>query len=446
MKMAGKVSLTSSKLHTYIFEMFTYSTVRSASIQSTYVGIVYRIVQLILLVYIVGWELYRNKGYQSFDTVSSVVTTKVKGLGYVAINQTHDRASNRSNPDYYPDLFALKPEVQYKIYDTADYIIPPNEYNSIFIMTNFIETQQSQGFCDEEANKYKAQCETDADCMNLGLFMNSWNGAATGRCVKSSMSHNKKVCEVSAWCPTEHDNERTEDNIIRNTLNFTIFIKNEIEFKKFDKKQRNILPNITNKYISQCAYEDKRDTFCPVFPVEYIMNLAEPDPDERYQMLLKGGVILIEIIWNCDYDFSSSCLPKYHFTRFDYPFKETKTSSGFNFRFANKFRVNNRDYRMLYKAYGLRFIINVSGTAGKFNIIPLMLTIGAGIGLMSISVLVADCVMLHCTKDRKYFAKMKELDVDLGINLKADLLVPKDMEVHKNSIVSNQLHNSVARL
>ena len=259
MKMAGKVSLTSSKLHTYIFEMFTYSTVRSASIQSTYVGIVYRIVQLILLVYIVGWELYRNKGYQSFDTVSSVVTTKVKGLGYVAINQTHDRASNRSNPDYYPDLFALKPEVQYKIYDTADYIIPPNEYNSIFIMTNFIETQQSQGFCDEvshfflnsylnllqnsfinlkkEANKYKAQCETDADCMNLGLFMNSWNGAATGRCVKSSMSHNKKVCEVSAWCPTEHDNERTEDNIIRNTLNFTIFIKNEIEFKKFDKKQ-----------------------------------------------------------------------------------------------------------------------------------------------------------------------------------------------------------------
>lgn len=127
--------------------------------------------------------------------------------------------------------------------------------------------------------------------------------------------------------------------------------------------------------------------------------------------------------------------------------------------------MNNRDYRMLYKAYGLRFIINVSGTAGKFNIIPLMLTIGAGIGLMSnlnfkiskkildfkifsflkgISVLVADCVMLHCTKDRKYFAKMKELDVDL--NLKADLLVPKDMEVRASSIVSSSSQNYVARL
>lgn len=50
----------------------------------------------------------------------------------------------------------------------------------------------------------------------------------------------------------------------------------------------------------------------------------------------------------------------------------------------------------------------MSGTAGKFNIIPLMLTTGAGLGLMSISVIVADCVMLHCTKERKYYQKMKE--------------------------------------
>lgn len=147
--MAFKNLFGSNKLQSYVFDMFTYSTVRSASVQSTYVGIVYRIVQLILLVYIVGWELYRNKGYQSFDTVSSVVTTKVKGLGYVPINQTFNRKKNHSDPNYYQNLFALNPDVQYKIFDTADYIIPPNEYNSIFIMTNFIETQQSQGFCDE---------------------------------------------------------------------------------------------------------------------------------------------------------------------------------------------------------------------------------------------------------------------------------------------------------
>ena len=33
---------------------------------------------------------------------------------------------------------------------------------------------------------------------------------------------------------------------------------------------------------------------------------------------------------------------------------------------------------MLVKAYGLRFIIVVSGNGGKFNFIPLLTTIGAG--------------------------------------------------------------------
>ncbi len=104
-------------------------------------------------------------------------------------------------------------------------------------MTNFIETEQTQGFCDEEVNKFKAVCKNDSDCQDLGLYSNSWNGAPTGKCINSSIVANKRVCEVNAWCPTEHDNARKEDNIIRNTLNFTIFIKNEIEFKKFGMKQ-----------------------------------------------------------------------------------------------------------------------------------------------------------------------------------------------------------------
>ena len=113
----------------------------------------------------------------------------------------------------------------------------------------------------------------------------------------------------------------------------------------------------------------------------------------------------------------SYCLPKYIFRRFDLPFAETSTASGFNFRFAHKYKNNQTEYRVLYKAFGLRVIINVSGTGGRFNIVPLMLTIGAGFGLMSLTVIIADCVMLHCTKDKKIFQKMKELDLkDTSIN------------------------------
>lgn len=125
---------------------------------------------------------------------------------------------------------------------------------------------------------------------------------------------------------------------------------------------------------------------------------------------------MIEITWDCDFDLYSKCFPQYSFKRFDLAFSETNTSSGFNFRYANKYLHNGTEYRILYKAYGIRFIINVSGTGGKFNIIPLMLTIGAGFGLMSISVLIADCVMLNCTKDRKFFQKMKELSIRDGLS------------------------------
>ena len=72
--------------------------------------------------------------------------------------------------------------------------------------------------------------------------------------------------------------------------------------------------------------------------------------------------------------------------------------------------INNTEYRTLYKAYGLRIIITVTGNAGKFSIIPLMITIGAGFGLMGFSVLIADCILLNFTRKKKLFQKLKAID------------------------------------
>ena len=68
-------------------------------------------------------------------------------------------------------------------------------------MTNFIRTDQGQGKCDEEPNKYKAKCESDYDCQKLGPFMSSWNGMPTGKCVNSTFKPTIKVCEIKGWCP-----------------------------------------------------------------------------------------------------------------------------------------------------------------------------------------------------------------------------------------------------
>ena len=59
------------------------------------------------------------KGYQTFDTVSSAVTTKVKGQGFVPVNLKKDVSLNDSDPHYYDRLFSLDVNKKYKILDTA---------------------------------------------------------------------------------------------------------------------------------------------------------------------------------------------------------------------------------------------------------------------------------------------------------------------------------------
>ena len=56
----------------------------------------------------------------------------------------------------------------------------------------------------------------------------------------------------------------------------------------------------------------------------------------------------------------------------------------FGNRFANYFHENGTLYRDLIKAYGIRFVVKVTGKAGKFNIVPLLLNVGSGLGLLAL--------------------------------------------------------------
>jgi len=104
---------------------------------------------------------------------------------------------------------------------------------------------------------------------------------------------------------------------------------------------------MSNKYIHECRYNKISDQLCPVFSIKQILEDAEFNSFESLKVLKKvlsllrlkyfkslkfyfkkGGVILMEIIWDCNYNYynilNSKCLPKYEFYRLD--------NSGFNFR------------------------------------------------------------------------------------------------------------------
>jgi hypothetical protein len=91
---------------------------------------------------------------------------------------------------------------------------------------------------------------------------------------------------------------------------------------------------MTNSYISSCTYDKFTDPLCPVFTLRTVLEEAEPDGFEREQMLLKGDVVQIEVIWNCNLDYRGECHPKYSFSRFEMPFKNSTAATGFNFRYS----------------------------------------------------------------------------------------------------------------
>jgi hypothetical protein len=215
---------------------------------------------------------------------------------------------------------------------------------------------------------------------------------------------------VYAWCPIDEINKK-EEYYIKNIRQYTILIDNDVQFKLLSKQERNILSNITNLYLTNCTYHEIHDPHCPIFKLDYILKRAEPNLNERNEMLKKGGVIEIDISWYCNYDFyASKCYPKYTFTRTDIEFKQTSsTVAGFNIKFSNKYQVNNKIYRDHFKAYGLRIFVSVTGEARRFNIIPFIKQFGTGIGLMSISVILTDCLMLNFSKNRSLFQKYKRL-------------------------------------
>lgn len=374
--------------------LFEYDSPKIVHITNKKVGAINRICQLIIIGYIVGYVIVFQKGYQEFDAVVSGTTTKVKGIG-----STNYTALNITGPG----------GLDFRIWDVADYVIPPQENDAFFVMTNVIVTpNQSQYACPEDPQY--SSCRNDSDC-KVGRPVANGNGVETGLCVSSAQNSSIKVCEIHGWCPVEDDRMPVKNQaLIHGTEDFTVLIKNNIEFPKFKAKSRNILKRETRLYLQTCKYNetDPVDRFCPIFRLGTIVNLTKTSYKD---IVVLGGVIGINIDWNCNLDYSiDSCAPKYSFSRLDDV--NAKIAKGTNFRYANYYDRSGSGSRDLYKAYGIRFVIRVTGKAGKFSVIPLLLNIGSGIGLLAIATVVCDLITFYVLEKGKFYKENKYHYVD----------------------------------
>jgi hypothetical protein len=139
----------------------------SAQCRSKKVGIMFRLFQLALLGYVIGYSIIFMKGYQGIDYAVSTVSTKVKNNGLTC-------AQNLS-------LHNCPPE-DIRVWDVASYIIPPLENNALFLLTNSYQTpnqEQSAAGWTEDPDNNPYTCMTQADCQPY-KFTSSSSGVYSG--------------------------------------------------------------------------------------------------------------------------------------------------------------------------------------------------------------------------------------------------------------------------
>ncbi|XP_059193823.1 P2X purinoceptor 4b [Centropristis striata] len=372
--------MSNTSCRSFLHYVFDYETPRTLLIPHVGVGLVFRLSQLLVVLYVVGYVCVVQKAYQDTDSVISSVTTKVKGFAFTNTSDTEPR-----------------------FWDVADYVIPSQGENSFFVLTNMVVTpRQTQSRCSELPNP-STSCVDDCDCVE-GLSDPRGNGVQTGLC--ENYSTTVRTCEVVSWCPLELDTKLPEAALLAAAENFTVLIKNSITYPKFDVHRRNILPRINSSYLKTCTFNRSTDPHCPIFRLRDIVSEAG---EEFQEMAVKGGVLGIIIDWSCDLDWwAGKCFPKYSFRRLDSKHPVNNVALGYNFRFAKYYKSpDGEESRTLIKAYGIRFDVIVFGIAGKFGIVPTIVNLGAALSFLSLVPVVSDWFMLTCLRKRNTYSKQK---------------------------------------
>ncbi|KAG8452009.1 hypothetical protein GDO86_003984 [Hymenochirus boettgeri] len=352
--------------------LFEYDTPRLVLVRDKKVGVTFRMMQLGVLCYIVGWVFLYEKGYQTVDGIISSVSVKIKGLAFTNL-----------------------PNIGKEVWDATDYVFPPQGDSSFVVMTNFIITaEQKMGYCNELPDV--ASCKTNDDCSKAARQS---QGDLTGNC--TNYTNETKTCQVYAWCPVENDYHVPKPPLLSEAENFTLFIKNSITFPRHRVSRQNLVESVTSSYLKKCFYHKDKDPLCPVFRLGYI---AEQTGSNFSELAYKGGTISIVIDWQCNLDWPVSyCKPVYQF----HGLQDENKVSKVNFRQARYYKEDGVNKRTLYKVFGIRFDILVNGQGGKFDIIPTMTTIGSGIGIFGVATVVCDLLLLHILPKRNYYKEKK---------------------------------------
>ena len=313
-----------------------YSTVKFVRVQNPKLAMIHRVVFLLVLAYIVLWQIVAKKGYQQTDIFSGSPLLKVKGI-----------ASTRATA---------------QVYDAADLVNPALEETAVFLQTNFHQTtRQRRGTCSGIDTSGGVPAYVSEVCGGNGECVKgvpSANGVTTGACVDTNSSDPRVsragmgwMCEIEAWCPLE-DEARAHGESESNTLlfagNFTVFVRVDGKFSMLAPKQalsnfknRSLVWNKNLFYVADIlAAAETGEDLKPVALGRHKEGLQvfprRLDYAHFEKAAAKGAEVIVDMEFNCDLDFAvESCEPSFSFSRVD-------GGKGFNYRSSNEYYTADR--------------------------------------------------------------------------------------------------------
>ncbi|KAF4520677.1 hypothetical protein B566_EDAN006353 [Ephemera danica] len=364
---------------------------------------------------------YEDKKFETIDQNDKILSTKeiLMLITNLLCKCNKCNSGKRSVRGHSSPEEILNADLYNRIWDSTDVVGPP-EAEAFFVMTNVVITpNQTLRTCGETPNIMKARCTRDSDC-EKGLIFRRGSGVLTGKCILSDQEpdsdpildspsgSNKtiKVCEVAGWCPLELNiTSPLKDNkaLLASAENYKVTIKNTISFPSFGDQytRTNMQRNVTEIYLHNCTFNETTDLFCPVFRIGHLVRGAGLNFST---VALKGAIISIVIRWYCnlDLDIDTYCIPKYSFQSLSDDSGEVASKApGWNFKHATYHEFNRRT---LFKAYGIKFIIDVQGQGRQFQFYPMFVAIGSGLGFMKFIPLFSNG-LLNCLSNN--FRKMQ---------------------------------------
>ncbi|KAM7541192.1 hypothetical protein Aperf_G00000030639 [Anoplocephala perfoliata] len=436
----------------------TYEMPKTVLIQSSIVGVIYRLLQIFIVAYFAGWVIIKEQGYQASERPIYGVSAQLRGTAFSNVQQCNGRLA--SGPIVYSD---------------ADLVRPPIQNSGFFLITRvYSSVEQSLYTCPEVPDLLDARCRKDSQCPKGRIAGNlipaefayltnsSWfdvenygHGPFTGRCLSRTMT-----CEVFSWCPVLESTGPQDyswypstpsdlDDLIRvnksgcfpnyfedrffvnenfitpepatleedkvdplyEVLNFTVLLRNSIEFPFYKVKRTNILEWMNDIYLQTCHFNasDKVDRHCPRFRIEDILSQSGANV---WYILRRGGIVDINIDWNCNLDKAlEECVPTYSFR---YLGAITTTSPGeediehmeekYLLEYANYYS-SIQHKRIFHKTNGIQFLISVTGKGGRFSLLEFSMKIGSCLGLFGTASLICNLILVHLSRDAERYKK-----------------------------------------